>query len=172
MILPMSTVPEQLREAREKRNLTVQQVAEITKIRADHVVSLEEGDYKVFSAPVYIRGFVRTYSGLLKLNTAQVLMELDEELKQTDKFSEPPPLTQGGGFIDRIMLALTRIDWRRSGLLILGVGLLATVMVVYSVVQHRRKHDPLSNLKPVLYDAPTQAVSGEVLPLPGSPPRK
>lgn len=167
----MSTVPEQLRQAREQRNMTVQQVAEFTKLRADHVIAIEEGDYKVFSAPVYIRGFVRTYCGLLKLNTPQVLMELDEELRKTEKFSEPPPLTPaGGGILDRIMLALTRVDWRKSGLLILGVALLVTAMVVYSVVQHRRKNDPISHLKPVLYNQTTQAVSGEVLPLPGNSP--
>ena len=48
----MSTVAEQLRQAREARNLTVQQVAEITKIRTDHVRAVEEGNYDVFSAPV------------------------------------------------------------------------------------------------------------------------
>ena len=56
----MSTVAEQLREAREAQNLTVYQVAEITKIRTDHIRALDEGNYDVFSAPVYIRGSVRS----------------------------------------------------------------------------------------------------------------
>jgi len=63
----MSTVAEQLRQAREARHLTVQQAAEITKIRTDHLRALEEGNFEVFSAPVYIRGFVRSYSTLLKM---------------------------------------------------------------------------------------------------------
>ena len=41
----MSTVAEQLRTAREAKNLTVQQVADVTKIRTDHVRALEEGDF-------------------------------------------------------------------------------------------------------------------------------
>ena len=36
----MSAVAEQLRQAREARNLTVQQVVEITKIRTDHLRAL------------------------------------------------------------------------------------------------------------------------------------
>ncbi len=61
----MSTVAEQLRQAREARNLTEQQIVEITKIRTDHLRALEEGNFDVFSAPVYIRGFVRSYATLL-----------------------------------------------------------------------------------------------------------
>ena len=52
----MATVAEQLRTAREARNLTVEQIADTLKMRTDHVRALEEGDYDVFSAPVYIRG--------------------------------------------------------------------------------------------------------------------
>ena len=56
----MSTVAEQLRQAREAQKLTIQELAEITKIRSDHIRALEEGNFNVFPAPVYIRGFVRT----------------------------------------------------------------------------------------------------------------
>lgn len=69
----MPTVAEQLRQAREARNLTVQQVADVTKIRTDHLRALEEGNFDMFSAPVYIRGFVRTYSTLLKLDVRQTM---------------------------------------------------------------------------------------------------
>src|SRR5256885_16408736 len=62
----MSTVAEQLRQAREAQNLTVHQIAEITKIRTDHIRALEEGNYNVISAPVYIRGFIRSYATILQ----------------------------------------------------------------------------------------------------------
>jgi len=57
----MATVGEQLRLAREAQNLNVYQVAEITKIKTDHIRALESGTYDMFSAPVYIRGFIRSY---------------------------------------------------------------------------------------------------------------
>ena len=86
----MSTVAEQLRSAREAQKLTVYQVAEVTKIRTDHIRALEEGNFNVFSAPVYIKGFVRTYATLLKLDAPRLLTTLDEELGKTEKFREPP----------------------------------------------------------------------------------
>ena len=69
----MATVAEQLRTAREAQKLMVHQIADITKIRTDHLRALEEGNFDVFMAPVYIKGFVRSYSTLLKLNVPQVM---------------------------------------------------------------------------------------------------
>src|SRR6266404_236159 len=90
----MDTVAEQLRRAREAQKLNIYQVAEITKIKTDHIRALEAGTYDSFSAPVYIRGFVRTYAKVLKLDETQVVSDLEAELGQTEKFREPPPLVE------------------------------------------------------------------------------
>jgi len=164
----MPTVAEQLRQAREARNLTVQQVADVTKIRTDHLRALEEGNFDMFSAPVYIRGFVRTYSTLLKLNVPQTMAALDAELAQTTKFSEPPPLAQHPrGALDFLMLQLSKVDWR-SWLLRLGV--VVSLVVVFSAWLAWRRYDPLKGLKPAVYQS-TQNVSGDTLPLPTPTPR-
>ena len=168
----MSKVAEQLRQAREAHRLTIEQVAEITKIRTDHLRALEEGDYNVFSAPVYIRGFVRTYSTLLKLDVAEVMRSLDSELGQTQKFSEPPPLSdRPRGLVDILMLQLSRIDWKKSGLALGGVGLLAILFFGYVSWHRYRTTDPLKGLEPGVYRPATQS-PGETLPLPGSSPRR
>src|SRR5438477_8530525 len=117
----MSAVAEQLRQARESQKLSVQHVAEITKIRTDHLRALEEGDFDVFSAPVYIRGFVRCYATLLKLDVPRIMAAIEAELAETKKFSEPPPLTdRRRGVLDFLMLQLSRIDWRK-GAVVLGI---------------------------------------------------
>src|ERR1700761_4801298 len=90
----MPTVAEQLRTAREAKNLTIQQLAEMTKIRTDHLRALEEGNYDVFSAPIYIRGSVKNCAMTLKLDVLKIMADLDKELKGTANFSEPPPLTE------------------------------------------------------------------------------
>ena len=78
----MATVSEQLREAREKLSLSINDVADATKIRTDHIRALEEGNYKAFAAPVYIRGFVRAYGAMLKLEATQLMADLDAELNR------------------------------------------------------------------------------------------
>ena len=162
----MSTVAEQLQQAREARSLTVEQVAEITKIRGDHVRALEEGNFDVFSAPVYIRGFVRTYSTLLKLDVPQVMAALDGELGQTKKFAEPPPLSDHPrGAVDFLMLQLSKIDWQKGELILAAAAVVLTAAFGYVVWRHRQNSDPLKNLKPGIYRAPTHS-SAETLPLP------
>src|SRR5712664_880560 len=106
----MPTVADQLHQAREARKLTIEQVAEVTKIRSDHVRALEEGNFNVFSAPVYIRGFVRTYSTLLKLDVPRIMATLDGELGQTVKFREPPRFSdQPRSFLDFVMLQFSKL---------------------------------------------------------------
>src|SRR5439155_16086399 len=79
----MLTVAEQLRTAREAQGLTVYQVAEITKIKTDHVCAREEGDYEAFAVPDYIRGYVRTNDTMLRLDVATVRTALETEADQT-----------------------------------------------------------------------------------------
>lgn len=62
----MPTVAEQLRAAREARKVTITQMAEVTKIRTDHLRALEEGNFNAFSAPIYIKGSVKNYATQLK----------------------------------------------------------------------------------------------------------
>lgn len=78
----MSGLKSKLKDARERRNLTVQQVAALTNIKTEHIRALEEGNYAFFSAPIYIRGFVRSIAIALKLDLTDVMSELDIELEE------------------------------------------------------------------------------------------
>ena len=161
----MPTVAEQLRAGREQRKLDVYQVAEITKIRTDHLRALEEGDFNRFTAPVYIRGFVRTYGNLLKLDVPKLMADLDLELNRTEKFSAPPALTvQPKGILDFVMLQLSQLNWK------LAVALLVLAVVVifgglgYRSWQKNKSADPLKNLGSGQYQPRLE--TGELLPLP------
>ena len=168
----MPTVAEQLRSAREAQGLTVYQVAEITKIKTDHVRALEEGNFEVFAAPVYIRGFVRTYAALLKLDVPELMAALEAELGGTEKFSEPPPLSnQPRGFLDVVMLQLSKVNWPVA-LPSLGAALALLIVILgYRAWRNHHSKDPLADLGPGLYQPP-QKQSGDTLPLPPTQPAK
>lgn len=166
----MPTVAEQLRQAREAQKLSVEQLAEITKIRTDHIRALEEGNFDVFSAPVYIRGFVRTLSTLLKLDVPQTMATLDGELGKTEKFCEPPPLTdQPRSPLDFVMLQLSKVDWRVGVVVLGGLSVVLVIALVIVAMRHHHKSDPLAGLKPAIYQ-PAQNNSGETLPIPAPTP--
>jgi cytoskeletal protein RodZ len=160
----MSTVGEQLRQAREAQNLTVYQVAEATKIRTDHIRALEEGNFGAFSAPVYIRGSVKNYATLLKLDLPQTMAALDAELKGTEKFSEPPPFTEETTSpFDHVLFLLSKVNVK----VVLAAGAVLVFVVIFGIAHWAwRQHkgaDPLANLQPAVYQP---ANSGDTLPLP------
>ena len=160
----MSTVAEQLRSAREARKLSVEQVADMTKIRTDHIRALEEGNFDVFSAPIYIRGSVRNYASSLKLDVAALLAILDTELGRTKNFSEPPPLGEAKKtFLDDFALLVAKVNWKLGFAGIILVGLAFIIGVSVWAWRHHQKSDPLKNLPPAIYQP---AGAGDTLPLP------
>lgn len=160
----MPTVGEQLRKAREAQNLAVHQVADWTKIRSDHIRALEDGNYSIFSAPVYIRGFVRTYATLLKLDAGSILDQLSKELEGSGQ--EEPALSQTShGILDSAMFQFSQV-FRRSALPIIGaVVILAIAMTSYLIWQKNQRQNPLEGIGPGLYHAPPE---GQTLPLPNA----
>jgi cytoskeletal protein RodZ len=164
----MPTVAEQLRHAREQQNLSIYQVAEITKIKTEHIRALEAGQYDVFSAPVYIRGFVRTYARSLRLDDKQIVADLEAELGNNAKFRDPPPLTnQPRSVLDYVMLQFSKMNWRVAvalGVVVLGLFVGGSVL---RGCHGKAPEDPLKKLGPGLYQPSAKAPqSGEILSLP------
>lgn len=166
----MPTVAEQFRAAREAKNLSVHEVAEITKIRTDHIRALEEGNFDVFVAPVYIRGFARTYATLLKLDVSSLMKALDGELGQTEKFAEPPPLsTHRKGVLDFLMLQLSKVNWQKATVVLAGAAVIALGLLSVWFWRKQRNADPTPNLPPAMHQSPPRN-PGDTLPLPTPTP--
>jgi cytoskeletal protein RodZ len=160
----MPTVAEQLRAAREAKQLTISQVAELTKIRTDHLRALEEGNFNAFSAPIYIRGSVKNYATTLKMDVPKILADLDAELSRTEKFAEPPPLMEESkSILDFLMFWLSKLNAKVAMVAAGIVGLILLVMLVNFLIRHHRTSNPLAGLPPAVYQ-PGNA--GNTLPLP------
>jgi cytoskeletal protein RodZ len=160
----MATVGEQLKAAREAQKLTVTQVADLTKIRSDHIRAIDQGNYDVFSAPVYIRGFVRTYATALKLDTTVIMAQLNRELAESGDQGLPSFHPPASGIMDSVMYYLST-GGRRLLLPVIAVALVVGGLGAGIVLlNHRAAQHPLNGLGPGLYQAGDNA--GETLPLP------
>ena len=163
----MATVGELLRRAREEQKLDIYQVAEITKIKSDHIRALEAGNYEGFSAPVYIRGFVRSYARVLKIDISQIGEALENELGQSARFREPSPLTnEPRGAVDFLMLQLSKLNWR------IAVAALAVGAVILLLVSGWRRWQGAPDTEPAKQRGsglhqPRQP-GGDFLPLPAN----
>ena len=78
-----------LREARVRRNLTLQQVEEDTKIRVKYVQAMENEDFEVMPGATYVKGFLRTYATYLALDPEVILDEYRSRGVKTSEIQEP-----------------------------------------------------------------------------------
>jgi cytoskeletal protein RodZ len=160
----MATVGEQLKAAREAQRLTVTQVADMTKIRSDHLRAIDAGNYDVFSAPVYIRGFVRTYAQALKLDTAVILAQLNAELAESGGQSLPTFQSPSAGLVDTAMFHLSTAGRRKLLPALVVVLLVGGVTTGVFWLNRRANQHPMDGLSQGLYQSTNTA--GVTLDLP------
>ena len=166
----MAVVPEQLRRAREARGFSVQQVVDRTNLKAAQVTALEDGRWDEFAAPVYVRGFVRSYATVLKLPVRPVLDQLNVELGIGGPALEPAEgPTPRKGVADTIMLWFSRINWRLALPTLIFLLVAAGAYFGYRWWQERQSRDPLAGYNPPMATGVTDL---DTLPLtPPAPPR-
>ena len=161
----MATVAEQLRHAREAKGLALAEVVELTQLKTDQVQALEGGRYEEFAAPAYVRGFVRSYAKMLKLDTEALLNQLNVEMGQASG-TQPDGSNAAlrAGILDAIMLAFSRVNWR----LVLPVFAFAAIAAgIFYGVKWKRNFDSTDHLKNIgsgLY-APDAVSDADMLPL-------
>ena len=87
----------QLREARERAGMELEQVAAETRIPQRHLVSIEKGDFAALPSRTYAIGFSRTYARLLNLDERQVLDDVRAELAahQEERPAQPAKFEPG-----------------------------------------------------------------------------
>ena len=73
-------VGEQLRQAREAKGLTLEDVAAQTRIPQRHLASIETGDWDNLPAPTYTIGFAKSYAAAVGLDRTEVGNQLREEM--------------------------------------------------------------------------------------------
>ena len=78
------TLGSRLAAKRGERGLSIEQVAASTRIRAENLRALEADDYETLAAPVYIRGYVRSYATCLGLDPDELLAQLPGAMRAPD----------------------------------------------------------------------------------------
>ena len=82
-----SQIGEKLRQARQDQELTIEEVAEATFIRAHYIQALEAGEFEVLPTAVQLRGFVRAYAEHLGLNAEELLAGLQAGQADEKKYN-------------------------------------------------------------------------------------
>jgi len=76
---PGLTVGQYLRREREKRKVTLDSVAKVTRITKENLEALENDEFQAISAPVFARGFLRNYATYLGLDPQELLARYESQ---------------------------------------------------------------------------------------------
>lgn len=92
----MRTVGQILKEERERKFYTLDEIEKITKIRKELLQALEEGQYDKLPPPTFTGGFIKNYGKFLGLNTEKLLAIFRREFSENrnpprilESFSNP-----------------------------------------------------------------------------------
>ncbi|MFD5264168.1 helix-turn-helix domain-containing protein [Bacillus wiedmannii] len=85
----MTELGQKLKEARGTKDLSMDQLHEITKIQKRHLVAIEEGNYDVLPGAFYARAFIKQYADAVGLNGEELLVEYQSTIPQSEKRDVP-----------------------------------------------------------------------------------
>jgi cytoskeleton protein RodZ len=158
----MPALGERFRAAREARGLTLSDVAEHIRIRSVYLAAIEDENWSAIGAPVYIRGFLRTYARFLGLEPEEVVAEFNSQAS-----APPAPVPTAPGAPPRTSyLADEAPPARALSPLIWAASLVAVVLiaiVVYNEATLRARQSASALPSNVAADAsPTAGPSSEI----------
>jgi cytoskeleton protein RodZ len=89
---PQAAAPgRRLSEARQAQNMAATDVARQLKLSLWQVEALEAGRYQQLPGPIFVRGFIRNYARLVKLDPEELLRAAGDSLPQQAARTETPP---------------------------------------------------------------------------------
>ncbi|KQL39396.1 hypothetical protein AN960_10600 [Bacillus sp. FJAT-25509] len=71
----MTELGKYLREAREAKGLSIDDVQELTKIQKRYLEAIEEGNYEILPGQFYVRAFIRQYAETIGVDVSGFLTE-------------------------------------------------------------------------------------------------
>lgn len=125
-----------LREFREKRKLSVDQIAKRLHIRGHYIRALEEGRFSNIPGRIYVDGYIRNYADYLGLNGDQFLASYRGA---------------GGGRAsndDSFLLPEITHDEMKPGrpALLLGLLLLLVIMAAWTALNREKPAQPIADI--------------------------
>lgn len=125
----MPALGDEFRSAREARGLSLSDVAERLHIRSVYLAAIEDEDWKAIGAPVYVRGFMRTYARFLGLDAEAAVGRFSALVPPATPAGRPSAATEERAAGERRGLSF-------GAILAIAVALVAVVFVGYEFYEY------------------------------------
>lgn len=120
-----------LKEAREEKGLTLEDLQGTTKIQKRYLAAIEEGNYDVIPGKFYVRAFIKQYSETVGLDTELLFDEYKQDVPSShsddvsEKISQMPAKKELPKSASKFMEALPTI------FMIIGVIIVAAIVYIF-----------------------------------------
>lgn len=138
-----STFGDDLRSAREKQGLGVEQVSQATKLSVRHIRALEAGEFAELPGGVFRRGFVRSYLSAVGLSEADWLSRFDQVCRDSGMGASAE--TDWTTFAENVKNSRTGSPARaakRTGAVILAVAVAVGAWCAFRWITHQQVLPP------------------------------
>lgn len=147
---PKPSVGERLRAAREAMGLDTATVAATLKLSGRQIDALESGDWSRLPGNTFIRGFVRNYARVVRLDPGELVADLDAPLPMATQLDLPQTTTA-------VLPQPGNAQKRDYATVLAGIVLVAIAVVAYYVVPPDFWQSRPQGTAPVIAAAPAPA---------------
>ncbi|ANF47767.1 hypothetical protein AZK53_19435 [Priestia megaterium] len=90
----MTELGQRLRQERENKGLSLEDLQKLTKIQKRYLLGIEEGNYEVMPGKFYVRAFIKQYCEAIGLDTDAIFEEYKSDIPSTQTEDMPQQLSR------------------------------------------------------------------------------
>lgn len=92
--MSLTELGKRLKEAREAKNISLDELQEMTKIQKRYLIGIEEGNYAIMPGNFYVRAFIRQYAEAVGLDPEEIFEEYKQDIPQSYQEEIPQQLSR------------------------------------------------------------------------------
>ncbi|MGG4288862.1 RodZ domain-containing protein [Priestia megaterium] len=93
-MLALTELGQRLRQERESKGLSLEDLQKLTKIQKRYLLGIEEGNYEVMPGKFYVRAFIKQYCEAIGLDTDAIFEEYKSDIPSTQTEDMPQQLSR------------------------------------------------------------------------------
>lgn len=139
----LTEIGARLKEAREAKGYTLNDLQEITKIQKRYLVGIENGDYESIPGAFYVRAFIRQYADAVGLNPDELLETYKNEVPNAPSVEATTTIAPQRQKRNKMSSTTTQRTMQSMPKIIVGLFILVIVIVmIYMLVQKLNANAP------------------------------